>query len=249
MSKSILLQPWSGKHGGVPPWDQILPEEFPDAFDSAIDEANAEIRAIADANEPATFDNTLEALERTGQTLDRLTSMFGVHAGNLNLGPIPEIESVVAQKLAAWHDSVVQNPKLFARVKEVKNGEAFKELTAVQQRLVEERFKSFVRRGANLSDDDKAELSELNSQLAGLYTQFSQNVLADEEKYVTWIEQQDRLAGLPESLIDSMAAAATAKGQPDKWAIESFVNKCGERTLAVATTETKTITRRSSPRS
>jgi len=110
-----------------------------------IEEAKAEIQTIANSSELATFDNTLGALERTGQTLDRLTSMFGVHAGNLNVGPIPEIESQVAQKLAAWHDSVVQNPELFARVKEVKDGDQFDGLTAVEQRLVEERFKAFVR--------------------------------------------------------------------------------------------------------
>ena len=189
MSQSILLQPWEGNYGGVPPWDQIRPEDFPEAFDNAIDEANAEISAIAESSEPATFDNTMEALERAGQTLDRLTSMFGVHAGNLNFGPIPEMESQVAQKLAAWSDSVTQNQKLFERIKEVKNGDQFNKLTAVQQRLVEERYKSFVRRGANLSVEDKVELSEINSKLANLYTKFSQNVLADEEKYVTWIEQ------------------------------------------------------------
>lgn len=221
MPESILLQPWEGKYGGVPPWDQIRPEEFPKAFDCAIDEANAEIQAIAGSSDPATFDNTFEALERSGQTLDRLTSMFGVHAGNLNLGPIPEIESLVAQKLAAWRDSVVQNLDLFARIKEVKNGDQFNKLNAVQQRLVEERFRAFVRSGANLSVDDKAQLSKINSKLAELYTTFSQNVLADEEKYVTWVEQEDQLAGLPESLIASMGAAAESKGQPGKWAVEN----------------------------
>jgi peptidyl-dipeptidase Dcp len=221
MSQSILLQPWEGNYGGVPPWDQIRPEEFPEAFEGAIKEANVEIEAIADSSEPATFENTLEALERAGQTLDRLTSMFGVHAGNLNLGPIPEMESQIAQKLAAWHDSVTQNQKLFDRIKDVKEHDQFDTLTAVQQRLVEERYKSFVRRGASLSDDDKTELSKINSNLADLYTKFSQNVLADEEKYVTWVEDEERLSGLPDSLIASMAAAAEGKGQPGKWAIEN----------------------------
>ena len=141
--------------------------------------------------------------------------MFGVHAGNLNLGPIPEMESQIAQKLAAWQDSVTQNQKLFDRIKDVKEGDQFNALTAVQQRLVEERYKSFVRRGASLSDGDKAELSEINSNLANLYTKFSQNVLADEEKYVTWVEGEERLAGLPDSLIASMAAAAEGKGKPE----------------------------------
>lgn len=221
MSQSILLQPWEGNYGGVPPWHLVEPSEFPDAFDAAIDEANTEIQAIAESTEPATFANTLEALERAGQTLDRLQSMFGVHAGNLNLGPIPEIESQVAQKIAAWQDSVVQNPRLFARIKDVKDGSLFNELTAVQQRLVEERFKAFVRRGANLTVADKSELSKINSQLADLYTKFSQNVLADEENHVTWIDREDQLAGLPESLVAAMATAANSKGQPGKWAVEN----------------------------
>jgi len=238
MPQSILLQPWKGNYGGVPPWHLIKPSEFPDAFDAAINEADVEIRAIADSTEPATFDNTMEALERAGQTLDRLQSMFGVHAGNLNLGPIPEIESQVAQKMAAWQDSVVQNPKLFARIKEVKDGSQFSELTAVQQRLVEERFKAFVRQGASLADAEKSELSKINSNLADLYTTFSQNVLADEESHVTWIEHEDQLVGLPESLVASLAAAAESKGQPDKWAVENtrssmepFLSFADDRTL------------------
>ena len=238
MSQSILLQPWEGKYGGVPPWHLVRPEEFPQAFELAINEAKAEIQAIADSNEPATFGNTMEALERAGQTLDRVQAMFGVHAGNLNFGPIPDIESQVAQMLSAWQDSVIQNQKLFARIKQVKESDSFSSLTPVQQRLVEERFKSFVRRGANLSPDHKAELSQINTTLADLYTKFSQNVLADEANHVTWIENKSRLAGLPESLIASLAAEAESREQPRKWAVantrssmEPFLSFADDREL------------------
>ena len=238
MSLSILLQPWEGKYGGVPPWHLVRPEEFPDAFEAAIDEARAEIQAIADLNEPATFGNTIEALERAGQTLDRVQSMFGVHAGNLNFGPIPDIESRVAQMLSAWQDSVVQNQKLFARIKQVKESDQFSSLTPVQQRLVNERFKSFVRRGANLSPEDKTELSQINTTLADLYTKFSQNVLADEANHVTWVDDESRLIGLPDSLIASLAAEAESRDEPEKWAVantrssmEPFLSFAGDREL------------------
>lgn len=219
MSQTILLRPWEGKCGGVPPWHLIRPEEFPEAFDIAIEEAQAEIQAIADSSDPATFENTLEALERAGQTLDRVQAMFGVYAGNLNFGPIPDIESKVAQKLSAYRDSVIQNQKLFARIKQVNEGEQFSRLTPVEQRLVSERFKSFVRRGANLNADEKLELSQINTTLADLYTRFSQNVLADEANHLTWIEHGSHLAGLPDSVIASMAAEAESRKQPGKWAV------------------------------
>jgi peptidyl-dipeptidase Dcp len=219
MSLSILLQPWEGKYGGVPPWQSICPEDFPEAFDVAIDEARNEIREIADSTEPATFENTMEPLERSGATLDRLQAMFGVHAGNLNLGPIPEMESQVAQKLSAWRDSVIQNEKLFARIKQLRDSDDFSSLSSVQQRLVDERFKSFVRSGASLSTKEKEQLTKINTTLADLYTQFSQNVLADEGNYATWIEDERRLAGLPESVIASMSAEAEANDQPGKWAV------------------------------
>jgi peptidyl-dipeptidase Dcp len=214
-----LLQSWRGPYGGVPPWNLVRPEEFPAAFAEAIRLAKQEIDAIADNDQPATFENTIVALEKSGKTLARLAAIFGVHSSNLNVGPMPDIEKVVVPKLTEHEDSIIQNSKLFARIAAVYEGEEFKKLDAVEQRLVDTLYKHFVRRGAKLSDADKQRLSKINQRLANLFTDFSQNVLADEAGWVTWIESPEDLAGLPDSVVSAMAAAAKAKNKPGKWAV------------------------------
>ncbi|MEM0925619.1 MAG: M3 family peptidase, partial [Planctomycetota bacterium] len=101
MSASVLLEPWKGPHGGVPPWNLVNPNEFVEAFESAITDAKREIESIALQQDAPTFGNTLVRLEQSGDTLDRLEAIFGVYSGNLNLGPIGDIERVIAPKLAA----------------------------------------------------------------------------------------------------------------------------------------------------
>ena len=108
-SQSVLLQPWTGPYGGVPPWNLVRAEEFVDAFDAAIESAKKDIDSIANQPEPATFENTILAMENSGRELDRLANMFFVHASNLNVGPIPDIEKVVVPKLSEHEDSIYQN--------------------------------------------------------------------------------------------------------------------------------------------
>jgi peptidyl-dipeptidase Dcp len=219
LASSVLLQPWSGPYGGVPPWHLVRPDEFIPAFDVAMEEATREIEAIANNPQPATFENTIVALEDAGRALQRLQALFGVHSSNLNVDPIPEIQRVVAPKLAKFEDSITQNEKLFARIAAVFESDQNDSLSTAQQRLLEDRYKNFVRRGAKLNAADKARLSEINQRLASLFTEFSQNVLEDEQNYVTWIEKEADLAGLPESVIRGMASAAQERGQPGKWAV------------------------------
>ncbi len=216
---SPMLRPWGGPYGGVPPWNQVRPEEFVAAFDVAIAHANEDIQAIADQTEPPTFANTIVALESAGRELDRLQSLFGVYSSNLNLGPIPDIERVVVPKLAEHEDRITQNESLFARIAAVYQGNEMQQLSLAQQRLVEKRYKDFVRKGAKLNAADKAKLLQINKRLASLFTDFSQNVLADERDYVTWIDKQADLAGLPSSVVSAMASAAQERGQEGKWAV------------------------------
>ncbi len=206
--ESVLLTPWEGPFGGVPPWREIKAEEFLDAFDAAMAMSTRDVEAIANHPEPANFENTIVALEKAGRTLDRLNSLFGVYQSNLNLDDIPDIERALAPKLSKHADSITQNERLFARIEAVYNSDEAKSLNVSQKRLLDDRFKNFVRQGAKLNAGDKRKLSEINTALAGLFTQFSQNVLADEGSYVTWISSRDKLAGLSDSLIASMAAAA-----------------------------------------
>ncbi|WZU47963.1 M3 family metallopeptidase [Stieleria varia] len=219
MSDSALLKPWTGPYGGVPPWNLVRPEEFVEAFDAAIVLAAKDIEAIANQDAEPTFDNTILALEKSSQELDRLESIFYVHASNLNLGPIPDIERVVAPKLSAHADSIFQNQKLFQRIETIYNSDAMKSFDTAQKRLVDDLYKTFVRRGANLNATEKAKMSQINSRLARLFTDFSQNVLEDEKGFVTWIENKDDLQGLPESVISAMARAATERGKEGQWAI------------------------------
>lgn len=220
---SILLKDWDGPFGGVPPWKQVKVPEFSAAFDKAIEMATAEINSIANNPEPPTFENTFIALENAGRALNRLQSIFGVYQSNLNLGEVPDIERAVAPKLSKYGDSITQNEKLFKRIEAIYNSDAKNSMSVAQQRLIKDQYDTFVRGGAKLSETDKQKMSEINTTLAGLYTQFSQNVLADEGGYVTWISDEKDLAGLSESVISGMAAAAEERGKDGEkkgnWAV------------------------------
>ena len=207
IDSNVLIREWDGPYGGVPPWKSIKTEDFVAAFDRAIEMSSADIDRIANNPDPPTFDNTIVPLEKAGATLTRVSNIFGVYSSNLNLGSIPDIEAEVMPKLSKHNDSIMQNNKLFKRVAAVYEGDQMKQLSPAQQRLVEDRYKSFVRQGAKLDADAKAKLSQINAQLAGLFTQFSQNVLNDEQ-LVTIVNDKSQLEGLPESVVDAMSAAA-----------------------------------------
>jgi peptidyl-dipeptidase Dcp len=216
---STMLQPWKGPYGGVPPWNEVRPDQFVSAFDEAIRLAQQDIEAIANHPDPPTFENTIAALESAGRPLRQLNALFGVHSSNLNVGPLPDIERVVVPKLAEHEDRIAQNEKLFARIAAVYESDALDQMSLAEKRLVDDRYKDFVRNGAKLGADDKAKLTQINQRLASLFTDFSQNVLADEQKYVTWIDDRADLKGLPESLVVAMATAAKERGREGQWAV------------------------------
>jgi peptidyl-dipeptidase Dcp len=224
VNQSELLKPWTGPFGGVPPWDKVNPEEFVGAITAAIEMARADVVKIAENPEPPTFENTMLAMEQAARTLTRVQAMFFVHESNLNVGPLPEIQKTVMPMLAEYEDSIVQNEKLFGRISKLYESDAKQKLSHAEQRLLDDKYKSFVRRGARLNAEQKQRLSTINQRLASLFAEFSQNVLADEENYVTFISDKASLAGLPESLVDAMAQAAIdakAKGlkETGDWAI------------------------------
>ncbi|KAA1257653.1 Peptidyl-dipeptidase dcp [Rubripirellula obstinata] len=222
IADSPLLSPWTGPRGGVPPWTLVRTAEFVDAFDVAIARADADIEAIANQTEPATFENTIESLERAGEDLQRLQSIFFVHSSNLNLGPLPDIEKSVVPKLSEHEDRTYQNSKLFARIEAIATSDAMTDGTfsLAQKRLAKDLHETFVRQGAKLDGSQKIRLSQINTRLARLFTDFSQNVLEDEKGYVTWIDDEAELAGLSDSLIDAMRSAAVERDEKNgKWAI------------------------------
>ncbi len=207
IDSSVLIRPWDGPFGGVPPWKSIQTDDFIAAFDRAIEMSSADIDKIADNPAPPTFQNTIVALEQAGNTLTRVSNIFGVYSSNLNLGSIPDIEASVMPKLSKHNDSIMQNAGLFKRVAAVHGSDEMKRLSPAQQRLVDDHYKSFVRQGAKLDAEAKFRLSQINAQLAGLFTQFSQNVLNDEQR-VTVVTDKKQLKGLPESVVDAMSESA-----------------------------------------
>jgi len=216
---NLLLKPWIGKYGGLPPWDLVNPDDFLPAFEIAISEAKNDVNAIAQNPEAATFENTIVALEKSGATLNRVSSMFGVHTSNLNLGTIPDIQRTVNPLLSKHQDSIMQNKSLFARVDAVYQARETADLDLAQRRLVADWHRNFIRRGATLATAEQQRLSEINTQLAGLFTEFNQNVLADEERF-TVVTDAEKLQGLPESIIQAMAA--TVNDQDPNEQIEKF---------------------------
>ena len=219
LKDSPLIRPWDGPYGGVPPWNLVRADEFTAAFDAAMRQATEEIEAISDSAAAPTFENTIVAMEHAGKTLGRLESIFFVHASNLNIGAMPDIQKVIMPRLAEHEDSITQNEKLFRRIEAVYKSDEIKTLSPSQKRLVDDRYKSFVRKGAKLNQSDKATLSQMNKRLATLFANFSQNVLDDEADYITWIDDRARLGGLPASVVSAMAKAAKDKGKPGQWAV------------------------------
>ena len=217
---NILLDKWAGPYGGVPPWDKVDVANFGETLNAGFDMARGEITKIADNPNPANFDNTIVALEKSGKALSRTATVFFVHAGNLNKDPMPDLLKEFSPKFAAFNDEINQNPALFARVKSVYDN--MDELNTEQKRLVDDYYQGFVRQGATLNDEDKAKMSKINGRLATLTNQFGQNVLHDEESYITYIEDEADLAGLPGWLKTSMASAAKSndpEGAKGAWAI------------------------------
>jgi peptidyl-dipeptidase Dcp len=206
-----LLAPWGGPHGGVPAFDKVKVADFKPALEAAMAENLAEVAAIANNPKLPTFDNTIVALERSGGTLDRVQAEYGVWKTTLNDKAFSAVETEMAPKMAAFSDQISQNAALFKRIEAVYKDPATKKLTPEQQRLVEVRYKAFVRSGAKLDAPAKARLSAINQQLAGLFTKFSQNVLADEADSVLVLKTERDLGGLPASLREAAQATATTR--------------------------------------
>jgi peptidyl-dipeptidase Dcp len=218
-AENPLLAKWEGPYGGVPPFDRVQIALFKPALEAAMAEQLAETDRIA--NNPASpdFENTIAALERTGHTLDRVSTLYGIWAGTMSTQDFQVVQREMAPKLAAFNDQITQNEALFKRIDAVYNSPAKARLNFEQQRLVWLYYTNFVRAGARLNPDAKKRLSEINQQLAGLFTKFSQNVLAEETDQFIVLKSEEELAGLPPSIRDAAAAAAEQKKQPGTWVI------------------------------
>jgi peptidyl-dipeptidase Dcp len=214
-----------------PAFDQIRNEHYAPAFAEGMRLHLAEINAIANNTAKPTFDNTVVALERAGQALNRVSTIFfNQIATNTN----PTLESLstdLAPKLSAHQDVILMNAKLFKRINAIISQRDKLKLDAESNRLLDRYYTDFVRAGAKLSDSDKAKLKAINAQLASLGTKFSQNVLKETNASAVIVEHKEQLKGLSEGEINTAAAAAKAKGLDGKYLIP-LMNTSGQPYLA-----------------
>ena len=201
----------------VPPFEKIMARHYMPAFERAMDEGRNEIKEITADREEPTFENTIVALDKSGDLLHKVASVFFAQASANTNDSLQDVEVEISPKLAVYNDEITLNPELFTRIKLVYDNQAEFNLNPEQKFILENIYKEFVRAGAKLSKQDQDALKEINKKLSVLSVQFSQNVLEETNNYKMYVEEKD-LAGLPESLINSAAELAKASGQEGKWA-------------------------------
>ena len=215
---NILLQEWTGPYGGVPAFDKMEVADIQSAVEYGMEENLKEIEAIANNEAAPTFENTIEAMERSGAYLDRVFSYYVILSSNMSSPEFREVQAVLAPKLSEFSSKINQNEALFKRIKTVYDNAQENPLDSDQQRVVELVYKGFAMRGAAIDAKKKERYAAIDKELSVLYNKFSDNVLHDEENYVTYLNK-DQLGGLSDGFIKSAAAIAKEKGQEGKYAI------------------------------
>ncbi len=214
-----LLKPWIGPYGGVPAFDQVKIADFVPAMKEAMALELAEIAAITNNKAAPSFENTIAALERSGRVSSRTGTFYGVWTSTLSNSEMQAAETELEPLLAAHSDSIMQNPALFHRIEAVYNSRGAAGLSDEQKRLTWIYWNNFVRSGAKLSPGAKTRIAAINQELAGYFTTFSQNLLADETDYVLYLTNDSDLAGLPTDVRAAAAGAAQERGHKGQWAI------------------------------
>jgi peptidyl-dipeptidase Dcp len=217
MTDNVFFETWTTPFG-LPPFDRIQPEHFPPAFDRAMAEQLDAVEKIAGNPSPADFVNTLEALERSGRLLDRVSSVFFNLTSSCTTDSLDAIERDYAPKLAQHHMRIALNPQLFARIALLYAKRHTLALDDDQLRLLERRHLGFLRSGAALPAEAKTRLAEISERLASLHTAFGQNVLHDEKEWHLALDEAD-LVGLPEALKAAAAQAAEERRMTGRWVI------------------------------
>jgi peptidyl-dipeptidase Dcp len=223
-TRNPLLADWKGAFG-LPPFGAVKPEQFRPAFDQALAGHRAEIDDIAGNAAPATFDNTVVALERSGRDLERVSNVFSVLAGANTGDAIEAVEREISPLIARHNNVFYLNRVLYARIADLYRRKDALGLDAEQARVLERYHTRFVRAGGALDKPAQDRLAAINERLATLGTQFGQNVLADEKAYALILEEGD-LAGLPDFARAAARAAAEERGHKDKYAITLARSSC-----------------------
>ncbi|MGB0981273.1 MAG: M3 family metallopeptidase [Winogradskyella sp.] len=218
MTQNILLQPWTGDYNGVPAFDKMKVTDIKDAVEKGMELKLAEIDAIANNTAAPTFKNTIVAMESAGKDLTRVFTYYGIMSSNTSSQEFRDVRAELAPKLSEFNSKITQNEKLFKRIKAVYDASQNTPLEPQAQRVVNLTYKGFEMNGANLNSEKKKRYAQINKELSSLYNTFSNNVLHDEENYVTYLTK-DQLNGLSDGFIKSAAKIATDKGEDGKYAI------------------------------
>src|SRR3954468_23213852 len=214
----------------LPPFDKIKDEHFQPALEQGMAEEEKEADAIANQAEPASFENTIVAMEKSGELLGRARRVFS-NFGACNTNPtIQKLEKELAPKFAAHNDVIRLNGALFARIEALYNARESSNLDPESKWLLERYYKDFVRAGAKLNEEQKTRLKAINAELARLSTDFEQNVLKEKNASSIVVDKKEDLDGLSESEIASLAAAAKADAKEGKFVIR-LLNTTGQPAL------------------
>jgi len=201
----------------LPPFEMIKAEHYMPAFQKGLEEARKDLEEIVKENNPPTFENTVEALDKMGKLLQKVSNVFFAQASANTNDSIQKIEIEISPILSAFEDEVRLNPVLFDRIKSVYDSREKLELNEEQNFLLENLYKSFLRNGAGLSKQDQDSLKVLNKKLSVLEVKFSQNVLSETNNYKMIITEPKDLEGLPEALVSAAALEAKNQGLEGKW--------------------------------
>ena len=204
---------------GTPDFNRIKTEHYEPAFLAGIDRQNEEIKAIVENPEEPTFENTIVALDNSGEVLDRVSGVFFALTEADTNDRLMELESKFAPMLSEHSDNIFLNQDLYKRVAAVHEMEAGGKirLTSEQHFLLDKYYKGFVRSGAALDAEKQARLREINKELSTLTIEFGNHVLADNNAYMLVVDDKNDLAGLPETVIEGAAHEAKAHGKEGKW--------------------------------
>ncbi|MFP4042459.1 MAG: M3 family metallopeptidase [Bacteroidales bacterium] len=202
---------------GVPPFEEIEIEHFKPAFEKAMEEQNAKIESIVNTEAEPTFENTIVPMVYSGESLSKVSSVFyGLNSANTN-DEMQELAQEMSPELSSHRDAISMNADLFERIKTVYENKDDFDLDEEESFLLEDIYLDFVRSGANLPEEEKEKLKEINRKLSSLTQEYGQNVLKETNSFEMVIEDEDNLAGLPESVIETAAETAEEKGYENKW--------------------------------
>ena len=201
----------------IPPFEEIKFSHFEPAFETGMQEHQNEINAIANSDLEPSFKNTLEAMEESGETLNKVASVFFNLLGSNTNDDLDALAVTISPKLSAHNDAILLNKNLFNRIERLHKNKELQDLSTEQKRLLEETYKRFIRSGANLDEKSMERLTIINSSLSSLSVKFDQNVLKETNSFSMVIDNEEDLAGLPAEEIRQAALLADSEGEHGKW--------------------------------